>query len=142
MPALPAGSGTRHAPKLTGQCVNVRADLKQRLEGRLPNDPPARVDLDKDGQADLIYTTDADTTYHGYVYLMRGNCGYWAGEWEGSVPTPIKTWANGASDLEAGTPCRPSCCPELAVSLYRFDGSVYRKISERIETRDCSLGGF
>ncbi len=136
-PQIPVGTGLRRPPKLAGACVDVLADLKKR-GAPAPIEKPKRVDLDGDGKPDWIFTTDANAhAYSGHVYLARGACGHWVGEWEGSTPEAVKSWANGVSDLESGTPCKPTCCPTEAISLYRFDGTQYRKIGERTETKQC-----
>lgn len=135
---VPQGVGVRKPPKLGTACVDVLADLKKRTNGGGPVDKPKRVDLDGDGSPDWIFTTDADAyAYRGHVYLARGRCGHWIGEWEGLPPEPRPTWANGVSDLESGTPCKRKCCASETKRLYRFDGVQLRKIAERTEPHGC-----
>jgi hypothetical protein len=140
-PAPPDARPRRPPVKLAGACVEPIADATKRSPHHVPPViEPQRVDIDDDGELDWVVTTDADAyAYRGYVYVARGSCAHYVGSWEGSAPTPAQNGeSHGLRDLDVGTPCKPTCCPTELVRTLRFDGHVYRKVSERTEQRACS----
>lgn len=112
---------------LTTPCVDVLADATTRAK-HAPVMEPQRYDVDHDGELDTILTTAVGKNRRGYVYLARGSCAHFAGEWEGGPNGPIPT--DDGTMLNAWEECRGknelgACCPKVIVRRYVWNGRIY-----------------
>ena len=100
--------GEPEVPLRGRPCVDAEADAMDKMRGHFHvteedtagfTPSPTKVDLDHDGQADRIYTFEAQGSSYTVVYAMRGACGEPMGEIHGPV-TVLKTASRNFLDLK------------------------------------------
>ncbi len=98
------------------------------------------VDLDGDGTPDQIRNGGvANITATYFVYVMRGECGHFAGriDVEANLDA-LDSYSHGLRDLGGLAACQPSCCEKLMYTELHFDGRRYRVAKKELrKVRDC-----
>ncbi|MEI8256357.1 MAG: hypothetical protein WCJ30_11855 [Deltaproteobacteria bacterium] len=150
-----------------GQCVSVprrNLQLRRTCTQSSPPDPEYPIsrsdvvgmstsesfDLDGDGQLDALVPepapNDCVQDFHFAVYVNRGSCGHRVGVVQGSIDVAAMGAAprhGGLPDLSTLTERQQQQDPRTPAQLrrerrtYRFDGTVYREITDVVSVSVC-----